>query len=214
MALTTFSTPGSVGDLSDRGRRAWSRDLGELFESQVTGNPSVPNDSPRPQFFTPLGVELEADATPKPLRWGAFPRKLARVPAPQRWQLGEERDRQEEYCEWSAERDRDGRIVRAFFTTEVPSYYHLLAADDPNRLLEVYREHVSPDVRRAVFAVPTDLQVVEVEAGRVVEGDRGMAYRERNPWNSLGAMHMVQGANTLPAAVVLVAQSTIVRVGS
>jgi hypothetical protein len=120
---------------------------------------------------------------------------LARVPAPQRWQLGEERDRQEEYCEWSAERDRDGRIVRAFFTTEVPSYYHLLAADDPNRLLEVYREHVSPDVRLPDLVSATG------------------AYRERNPWNSLGAMHMVQGANTLPAAVVLVAQSTIVRSG-
>lgn len=193
MALEAFSTPGVVDDLSERGRTAWSRGLDAELTRQVAGDPSVPNDSPRPQFFNPLGVELADDATTKVMRWGAFPRKLSRVPTPTRWELGEDRDRQEEYCEWSAVRDDQGRILRAFFTSEVPSYYLLLARDDLNRLLEVYQKHVSADV-----------QLVDLVSA-------GGSYRSRNRWNLTGAMHMVQGANTLPAAVLLAAQATIVR---
>jgi hypothetical protein len=192
MALDVFSSPGSVDDLSERGRQAWSRDLNELLTQETQGDPDTPNDSPRPQFFNPLGVELDSDATEKVMKWSAFPRKLARLPAPERWRLAEERDRQEEYCEWSAERDRNGRIVRAFFTTEVPGYYHLLAADDPERLVNLYRNHISESIR------PCEL----ISSGR---------YVERNRWNLHGAMHMIQQANTLPAATTLVAQSTIVR---
>jgi hypothetical protein len=192
MALDVFSPPGFVDDLSERGLQAWSRDLDELLTEETQGDPETADDSPRPQFFNLLGVELDTDATEKAMRWTAFPRKLARLAAPERWQLGEERDRQEEYCEWSAERDRNGRIIRAFFTTEVPGYYHLLAADDPERLANVYRDHISESIR------PCEL----ISSGR---------YVERNRWNLQGAMHMIQGANTLPAATTLVAQSTIVR---
>lgn len=192
MPLTAFSPPGNVTDLSDRGRRRWSSDLDTLFEAQTLGDSGIPNDSPRPQFFNPLRQDVEADAAQRVMRWGAFPRKLARLPSPERWEVAEDRDNQEEYCEWSAERDRAGRILRAFFTTEVPGYYHLLAADDPDRLVDVYREHVGDRVRKA------DLLTAS-------------GYRERNRWNRLGAMHMVQPNNTLAAAVLLVAQSTIVR---
>lgn len=195
MALQAFTTPGGVTDMSDRGRRAWSRDVAKSLTDNATGNPAIPNDSPRDQFFNPLGVELAADNTTKVMRWGAFPRKLARQPAPRRWQLAESRDAQEEYCEWVGVKDAQNRITRAIFTSEVPSYFHLLAADDPARLLDVYRRHVSPDVQRA------DLM-------------SGTVYQERNRWNRTGAMHMVQGANTLGAAVLLVAQATIVRAGN
>jgi hypothetical protein len=196
MALESFAPPGNATDLRDRGRRAWSRELDQLFEREAHGDPDGNNDSPRSQFFDPIGVELAADAATRVMRWGAFPRKLARLPAPQRWELGEERDRQEEYCEWFGQRDNRGRLVRASFTTEVPGYYHLLAADDPERLLDVYRGNVSDQVELRDLIGPSG------------------AYRERNTWNLEGAMHMVQPSNTLPAAVVLVAQSTIVRRGS
>ena len=195
MALQAFTPPGGVTDLSDRGRQAWSRDVAKSLTDNARGNPNVPNDSPRDQFFNQLGVELAADATIKAMRWGAFPRKLARQPAPRRWTLAESRDAQEEYCEWVAVRDSQNRIVKAIFTSEVPSYFHLLAADDPQRLLDVYRKHVSPDVR-------------------LNELMSGSSYQERNRWNRSGAMHMVQGANTLGAAVLLVAQASIVRAGS
>lgn len=195
MALNVFAPPGRVTDLSPRGRKAWSRDLRMLFTAQTQGDVTNPSDSPRPQFFDPIGVDLADDAATKVLRWGAFPRKLARLPAPLRWQLAEQRDRQEEYCEWAGVRDRKGRLIRAFFTTEVPSYFHLLARDDPTRLRDVYRESVSSEVDE-----------------RDLIGSSG-SYRERNPWNLQGAMHMIQQNNTLDAAVILVAQSTIVRDG-
>jgi hypothetical protein len=166
-----------------------------LFTAQTQGDVTNPSDSPRPQFFDPLGAALDADAATKILRWGAFPRKLARLPAPLRWQLAEQRDRQEEYCEWAGIRDRNEVLVRAFFTTEVPSYFHLLARDDPKRLRDVYRESVSQEA---------DERDLISSSG---------SYRERNPWNLLGAMHMIQQNNTLDAAVILAAQSTIVRDG-
>jgi hypothetical protein len=193
MVLTAFSTPGRVDELSDRGHDRWSQDLGGLLDAEAAGNTKVPNDSPRPQFFNPLAVELNADATRKVMRWGAFPRKLTRVPIPERWRQGEERGRQEEYCEWAGERDDEGKLTRASFTSEVPSYYHLLAADNPEKLRAVYRQHVSPDAELKDLISATG------------------AYRERNRWNLHGAMHMIQTSNTLSAAVILVAQSTIVR---
>lgn len=186
MALSAFSTPGSVTDLSAAGRAAWSRDVAALLDRQVAGGD-------HPQFFNQLNVPLAVDATTKVMRWGAFPRKLAREVAPRRWTLGEERNRQEEYCEWAAERDRQGRITRAFFTTEVPSYYHRLANDAPKKLLAVYRKHVSAAVQ------PRDL--IRTNG----------SYNPGNVWNRQGAMHMIQGANTLDAAVILVAQATVVR---
>lgn len=188
MALNAFAPPGNVIGLSDRGRRAWSKELDALFRQRVA---AVGGDDA--QFFDPLGVELEADAATRDLRWGAFPRKLARLPAPQRWALGEVRDRQEEYCEWVGVRDRKGRLVRAMFTTEVPTYYVMLAADDPQRLLDTYREALGPAVQLRELIGPTG------------------SYRERNPWNLAGAMHMIQPNNTLPAAVVLASQATVVK---
>jgi len=190
-----FSPPGSVDDLSPDGRDRWSEDLGDLIAASRKGNAKVPNDSPRPQFFNPLDTPEAPDRTTAVLRWGAFPRKLTRLPAPERWIRGESRDDQEEYCEWSADRDEQGRITAAYFTTEVPSYFHLLADDgaDHMRLLEVYRERVSEDVQLKDLITPSN------------------QYKPRNRWNRARAMHMIQGANTLPAAVLLVAQSTIVR---
>lgn len=189
MALTRFSAPGAVNDLSPAGRTAWSRDLAALFDRQVA-------EGPHPQFFNPIGVTLAGDAARKAMRWGAFPRKLAREVAPRRWSLGEQRNRQEEYCEWSAERDSGGRIIRAFFTTEVPSYYHRLANDSPTKLLALYRKHVSSQVQL-----------------RDLMRTNG-SYEPGNVWNRQGAMHMIQVNNTLDAAVILVAQSTVVRAGA
>lgn len=193
MTLETFGPPGGLADLTNRGREAWSQHVSGMLTTETEGNAAVPNDSPRPQFFNQLDVTLEDDAAPKVIRWGAFPRKLAREPEPGRWVLAEDRHRQEEYCEWAAERDGKGRILRAFFTTEVSDYFHLLAHDDPDRVVETYRTHVSPTVK------PRD-----------VISSTG-AYRQNNEWNLRGAMHMIQDNNTLGAAILLVAQATIVR---
>ena len=185
--LTQFATPGFVDDLTEQGAAAWSDDVKTEFDRLT--------DSRHPQFFNLLGATLGADATTKVVRWSAFPRKLASEVGARRWRLAEERNRQEEYCEWSAERDRDDKIVKAFFTTEVPSYFHRLANDNPDALLQVYRDHVSPEARRDDILT------------------RGNAYIPDNPWNRLGAMHLIQRFNTLSAAIILVAEASVVRTG-
>lgn len=188
--LTSFATPGKVADLTAAGKKAWSTDVGRLVDAQVAALASTA------QFFNPLGVTLAADATVKPMLWGAFPRKLARLPAPRRWIDGEVRQNQEEYCEWSAIRDDNGRIIRAIFTTELPEYWHRLAATAPKKLVALYQQLVDPDILPGELLTSTG------------------AYKPDNRWNRLGAVHMVQRANTLNAAITLVAQATVVRTGT
>lgn len=195
-AVGRFAPPGQLDDLTDPGLADWSTHVATLLDEGTEGDANTPGDSPRPQFFNPLGVTFGANTATRELSWGAFPRKLARRPSPERWRLAEARAAQEEYCEWAAQTDGDGRIVRIHFTTEFDDYFHLLARDNPDRLVEIYSETVGEPVPRADLLRP----------------DR--SYRPDNPWNLLAALHMVQRNNTLPAAVLLVAQSTILREGA
>jgi hypothetical protein len=193
MVLERLSVPGMLTDMSERGRAAWSRDLDRLMTSQIGRGPDFPGDTPRAQFFSALGVELAQDATVKTMRWGAFPRGLTRLPTPKRWHDAEDRNRQDEYCEWSATQDGRGRITRAFFTTEFGAYFHAFAHDNPDGLLELYRSSVSTEVELRDLIAPSG------------------SYRAINRWNLAGAMHMIQQFNTLSAAVVLAAQASVVR---
>ena len=60
------------------------------------------------------------------------------------------RDNQDEYCEWSVTRDPESdKITRVTFTSEGPEYWQFLAAVSPARVVELYRQHVSPDVQQA-----------------------------------------------------------------
>jgi hypothetical protein len=184
MPLQSFSTPGAVTDLDPASRKAWSGLVSKMLDGAKRGHP---------QFFNPLTKDAGATPATKVMRWGAFSRKLARRPAPLRWELGEDRNAQEEYCEWVAIRDNAGKIKRVIFTTEVPEYYRFLALQARSVLVAIYKKHVSPNVKESdLFS--------------------GTQYNPTNRWNVLGAMHMMQGANTLGAAVTLVAQATDQRV--
>lgn len=194
--LEQFVPPGRTPDLTDTGATAWSLHVQTLIEEGAAGDPTTPADSPRPQFFNPIGVAFGADTAARDLTWGAFPRKLARRPVPERWRLGEVRAAQEEYCEWATQTDGEGRIVRVHFTTEFGAYFHLLAQDNPDQLVAVYSEAVGEPVPKEDLVRPDG------------------TYRPENPWNLLGALHMIQQNNTLAAAVLLVAQSTILREGN
>lgn len=80
------------------------------------------------------------------------------------------------------------------FTTEIPEYWRHVARD-PQRILELYHEHVSTEVAH------DDLFVDGV-------------YRVDNVWNTSteGRLaHLVQTNNSLGAAVALVAQATVQR---
>jgi hypothetical protein len=104
---------------------------------------------------------------------------------------------QDEYCEWSVERDPDSdKIKRVTFTCEGPEYWSFLANTTPDVALNLYKEFVSPEVER------DDLFLSD---GR---------YNPRNRWNSStvnGAMHLIQINNSLSAEIELAAGSSVVR---
>jgi hypothetical protein len=123
--------------------------------------------------------------------------QLQSISDKQRWRTADSsRDSQDEYCEWSVTRDpATDKIQRVTFTSEGPEYWQFLAAVAPDKLLALYQQHVSPNVKRA------DLF-------------RNGRYVPRNRWNNsttTGAMHLIQAANTLGAEIELAAAATIVR---
>jgi hypothetical protein len=201
MALTRFDAPGFVDDLDPSALAEWSRWIAEQLDAarDRDGGGEVNNFGPRLQFFNALRTPPAADAVTKDIEWPAFPRVIQVNSATdrQRWRAADSsRDNQDEYCEWSVTRDpQTDRITRVTFTSEGPEYWQFLAAAAPARVLELYRQHISPNVQR---------------------GDlfRNGRYVGRNRWNNSttnGAMHLVQRSNTLGAEIELAAAATIAR---
>jgi hypothetical protein len=85
-----------------------------------------------------------------------------------------------EYLEWHTEWV-DGVVTRVTFVTETPEYWALLARLAPRRLVELYQELVTPEVRRSDL-FPWD----------------GSRYEPRNRWNTThGAVHYVSKINSM-----------------
>jgi hypothetical protein len=201
MAFDRFDPPGYVDDLTEPQKRKWSDWIAErIDQAREEGSGGPPTYGPRRQFVNPLRTPPGPDAVEKDITWTAFPRvvKIGSVSDVQRWQRADaSRDRQDEYCEWSVERDpATGRVLRVTFTSEGPEYWEFLAAVDPARVLALYREHVASAVQRS------DLFLADG------------SYNPRNRWNDStdgGVMHLIQRSNTLGAEMELAAAATIVR---
>lgn len=192
-----FDPPGHLEDLDAAGRQRWHGIISRIFDRAREGSPQD-NDGPRLQFFNPASTAAGADAVEEDIEWSAFPRQVEIDSGSdeERWSVADgSRDVQDEYCEWSVER-QDGNIVRVFFTCEGPEYWELLAESNFDLVVDLYRRHVNPGV------MPDDLR------------DGAGNYRPRNKWNNSttrGAMHLVQRANTLGAEIQLAAGASIVR---
>jgi hypothetical protein len=143
---------------------------------------------------------------------------------------------QDEYCEWFVDRDpAAGGILRMSFTCEGPEYWRFLAmgtrgffdpgdprhdlvAGDLSLVAELYREHVSPEVREEDLVWPFDVAAFDpgdpergTEAGWYLHARRG-DYNPLNRWNTThGAMHLTHPANTLRAEVNLAGGATVPR---
>jgi len=189
MPLTQFAVPGSADHLTSQQQTAWSARVDKTLKSARN---AVAIGADKAQFFDPIGVALDADAQTPSLRWKAFPRKQALKPIPARWQQAELRDNQEEYCEWVATRE-NGKITSVAFTSETPEYYVFLAVEAPEVLVGLYQTFVDPSVTLKDLKNPDG------------------SYNTANAFNLTGAMHMVQGSNTLGAAVTLVAEASVTR---
>lgn len=187
--LARFSTPAR---LPDPNAAAWSARLSGVF-GQVVG-PGLP------QFYDPTKKNTPA-GTPEPMiSWVAFPASLraATPSAVERWKRAD-RDRglQDEYCEWTVVRNAARKITRVTFTAEVPEYWEHMFETDPSRVLRLYRRFVDPAVKLS------DL--------RRQDG----SYKPDNRWNNSQPgrlVHLIQGSNTLGAAIDLVSRATVLRV--
>lgn len=181
--LAKWSTPGQT---PDKHRDAWSATVSKLFTPYVADCA---------QFYDPTKKSTPSGAPEPMLSWVAFP---ARLVGPDRFEVAEnDRNEQDEYCEWSTFK-RGGKIVRVTFTTEIPEYFKHLWETDPDGLVSLYQKLVDPRVKR------TDLS------------DSAGNYLPVNQWNDPSTpgriAHLVQGTNNLGAAVDLVARATVPRV--
>jgi hypothetical protein len=187
--LEHFDTPGRVHESDEDVRAGWSEDVASIFARFAARFEQVYDPT---QTDTPEGIE------PTAIAWVAFPARLLRgaTSEQQRWSAADnERDEQDEYCEWAVERDPDGKLERVTLTTEVGEYYKHLAERDPDLLLDLYRRNVDERVRLDELIV-------------------GGRYQPANRWNrsSVGRpAHLKQKNNNLGAAVALVAEATVPR---
>jgi hypothetical protein len=200
MILSKFDPPGFLDDLTDAQKEAWSKKINNFFERARSGQGY---DGACEQFYNPTKTETGADAASVDITWTAFPRRMTLISGGsdlQRWKKADSsRQLQDEYCEWNVERDvaASGKITRVTFTCEGPEYWKLLADFAPEIVLSLYQKLLdNPAIKKEeLFA--------------------GDAYNPENKWNSTttnGAIHLIQGANTLSAEIFLAAQSSVVRI--
>lgn len=209
MSLVRFDPPGFLDDLNEQGKEIWHNYISGRFDEAREGDPGKTADGqeiecdfygPREHYINPAKVELAEDAVEVDIEWTGFPRNITinSISDRQRWRTADSsRDKQDEYCEWSISRTSDGKIKQVAFTCETPEYWELLSKLDPDKLLEIYREHVNPEIR--------------VEDIFHINGD----YNPKNRWNSStedGAMHLIQINNTLGAEIELAGGASIRRV--
>ncbi len=194
MLLPQFDPPAFLDDFTPAQKLAWSSFISNSIDVEINRNTGH-------HFYNPKTTDTTPDVvrTDPPISWTAFPRQV-QIHAPSdeaRWaQADASRDVQDEYCEWSVERDPGtNKVKRVTFTSEGPEYWKALARVNPAKVLSLYQEFVNPAV------VASDLF-------------HNNAYVPRNKWNNStthGAMHLIQGANTLLAEINIAVASSIVR---
>jgi hypothetical protein len=218
-----YAPPADIDDLAGRPSRdafldAWHNRIESSFTAEISSAPAgnklffseVANaatsaDLPVPWNGFPLSIRRQHPSDVI-ARWDAadqlsmFDRSPDGVPLPMPGRL------QDEYCEWFAYRSSPGGTIdRIVFTAEAPEYWIELARHDFDRVLELYRQHVSTQVQ------PDDLRLQQDIAfgGEVLPQG---SYNPYNEWNtSKGVMHLTHPANTLGAEINLAARATIPR---
>lgn len=199
MSIPQFDPPGQLADLDPANTKVWSDYISDTIDNAIEGRADHTHDSPRAQFYNLTKTDTADDAQTAEVSWLAFPRaiRIKSFSDHQRWTRADaSRDVQDEYCEWNVTRDATSKITRVTFTCEGPEYWEVLAETQPQTVVDLYRTHIDPSVAE------NDLF------------DAQGKYIQRNRWNNSttqGAMHLIQGSNTLGAEIELGAAATIVR---
>jgi hypothetical protein len=183
--ITRFDTPASLRDMPDGSPfyELWHTFISDQMAEPTPGGGNVG------EFYNASKVDVNV-AGHRSLVWMAFPRSVLMPDRDNRLQaysLAEDRDAEDEYCEWCVTRNDVGKITKVVFVTESPEYWEELWKVDRNRVVELYK---------SLLGEPS-----------VVEADLHDAtgnYVRRNKWNdtgSKGIVHLIQIANTLGAAI-------------
>jgi len=112
--------------------------------------PARPREGDYPQFYDRLARDAPADRALKTVTWFAFPARLlsGATSARERWRKADaSRNEQDEYCEWTVQRGRDGTIRRVVFICEVPEHWAHLHDDDPDPPRALYEQFAGRAVR-------------------------------------------------------------------
>ncbi|SCX28024.1 hypothetical protein [Mycolicibacterium fluoranthenivorans] len=208
MPLTRFDPPADIDDLDTEAlRNAWSEEIDETVTKNRDDLQAKLGPNHPAQFFNELtDPKNMADRVEQPIMWQGFPRLLEKKfgeNSTAAFQHAEDgtptakarQDFQDEYLEWHVTRDGTpaSKIVRVEFTCEGPEYWKFLGERAPDKVVALYQQHVDPSATRA------DLFP-------------GGIYDPLNKWNTgRGAMHLIQGNNTLGAEVNIGAFATIKR---
>jgi hypothetical protein len=206
MTLARFDPPGNLADLQTvEELEAWSDLISGFFDERIKFLRSHHHGLEELQFFNPTEGEPAGASVTADIRWEGFPRVILNKHDPDSDEKYVEAEQlleedgvkfrpQDEYLEWHTERDENGKVTRVTFTCEGPEYWSALAQLRRERVLELYQEHVSPDV---------------TEADLFPDGGD---YDPNNVWNTeRGAMHLTHPSNALSAEVFLAADATILR---
>jgi hypothetical protein len=202
MKLKKFNPPGNLKDLNEEFAQYWSNYISNQTEKSIKGYPKDRiNDDPREMYINQTKIDLDTDAVFKDISWIAFPRNIliSTIGEKARWKKADSsRDLQDEYCEWSVERNpANNKITRIEFTCEDVYYWYHLWAQSPKLVTDLYKKHINDTI------VQVDL-----------ENPDG-SYNPKNKWNSntmSGAMHMIQINNTIDAAIELAAGASNIRI--
>jgi hypothetical protein len=229
------------GSEQQRLEQQWSGNIDRWTETSIVGDPwTTVYDHDRRYYYNPLSTDIDNGPVSRTIAWTAFPNRILTFfpnatflqqmsyaegirddgsfgpppdvngspytpPGPRGWQ--------DEYCEWIAERDSNGNILRVDFTCENPEYWFSLWRQDQQRVLDLYHELISPDVKLE------DLYLRDSQGDAVVDRSTGLpAYAPINKWNNqlsrdnqAGVVHLVSPPNTLGAEIYLAAAATLLR---
>jgi hypothetical protein len=236
-----FALPANQLDLTGDDQKTlelqWSSNINRWTETARVGDPwGSLFDQDREFYYNPLTTDAASNSVSKPISWTAFPNRIL-VSFPNATFLeqmgfaegihedgtfgapkngyGPEAPRgwQDEYCEWIATRDANGKIARVDFTCENPEYWFSLWRINPDCVHALYQQLVSPAV------MLEDLYLRDGNGNPVVDrATNRPAYSPVNKWNTqpskgaiTGAVHLISPPNTLGAEIYLAAAATLLR---
>ena len=209
--------------LADNGRldptdpvlKKWaaSNGLTEQLQQLVARHPEIA--SPDLSNFAPLKVPDDVCPVAEWNKPDGAPAKRhlfsQNISGPRGWK--------DEYNEWVVTRNAEGKITKISFTAENPEYWFTLWEVDPERVLALYRELVSPKVKLDDLYLRAK-PAKDGEPGAIVRDQNGKpVYNPLNKWNygnaatdeGGGAVHLTSPPNTVGAEIYLGAAATILR---